>query len=109
GISTVMSLRLFTRAPCTRIMSWLSAACGAGGRLPFFAVVIASALLLDPDHVACRIPQGTVAHPVRLLGGLLDNLDIAGLYPLEGTVEILGRQVDLGVGALGHHLVDQTA
>ena len=30
GISTLTSLRLFTRAPCTRIRSWLSAACGAG-------------------------------------------------------------------------------
>ena len=29
GISTLMSLRLFSRAPCTRIRSWLSAACGA--------------------------------------------------------------------------------
>src|SRR5437016_11779666 len=30
GISTLMSLRLFTRAPCTRIRSWLSATCSAG-------------------------------------------------------------------------------
>ncbi|WP_236808226.1 hypothetical protein [Amycolatopsis albispora] len=28
GISTVTSFRLFTRAPCTRIRSWLSATCG---------------------------------------------------------------------------------
>jgi hypothetical protein len=27
GSSTLTSLRLFTRAPCTRIKSWLSAAC----------------------------------------------------------------------------------
>src|SRR5882757_5000870 len=30
GISMLTSLRLFTRAPCTRIRSWLSAVCGAG-------------------------------------------------------------------------------
>src|SRR3982074_3165499 len=30
GISTLLSLRLFTRAPCTRIRSWLSPACSAG-------------------------------------------------------------------------------
>ncbi len=30
GISTLTFLRLFTRAPCTRIRSWLSAAWGAG-------------------------------------------------------------------------------
>ena len=29
GISTLTSLRLFSRAPCTRIRSWLSATCGA--------------------------------------------------------------------------------
>src|SRR3954447_24172655 len=29
GISTLRSLRLFTRAPCTRIRSWLSATCSA--------------------------------------------------------------------------------
>ena len=28
GISTLTSLRLFTRAPCTRIRSWLSAFAG---------------------------------------------------------------------------------
>ena len=27
GISTLTSLRLFSRAPCTRITAWLSAAC----------------------------------------------------------------------------------
>src|SRR3954454_14053445 len=30
GISMLTSLRLFSRAPCTRIRSWLSATCGAG-------------------------------------------------------------------------------
>jgi hypothetical protein len=34
GISMLMSLRLFTRAPCTRIISWLSAAWRAGPVLP---------------------------------------------------------------------------
>src|SRR3954470_7829954 len=32
GISTLTSLRLLTRAPCTRITSWLSAACAAADR-----------------------------------------------------------------------------
>jgi hypothetical protein len=30
GISTLTSFRSFTRAPCTRIRSWLSATCSAG-------------------------------------------------------------------------------
>jgi hypothetical protein len=33
GSSMLTSLRLFTRAPCTRIRSWLSAASSAGDRL----------------------------------------------------------------------------
>ena len=42
GISTLTSLRLFTRAPCTRIHSWLSATRGAGDRL-----LVLLALLID--------------------------------------------------------------
>ena len=38
GSSTLTSLRLFSRAPCTRIRSWLSAACSAGDRV---SVVVA--------------------------------------------------------------------
>src|SRR3954453_12380082 len=33
GISTLTSLRLFSRAPRTRIMSWPSAGCRAGERM----------------------------------------------------------------------------
>src|SRR5690242_13948241 len=43
GISMLTSLRLFSRAPCTRIRSWLSAACGAGDcESVLLAVVIVS-------------------------------------------------------------------
>src|ERR1041385_4790093 len=43
GSSTLTSLRLFSRAPCTRIRSWLSAAAWAGARGPeVVAVVIVS-------------------------------------------------------------------
>src|SRR3954471_11293577 len=40
GISTSMSLRLFTRAPCTRIRSWLSAPCSARDRVSVFAAML---------------------------------------------------------------------
>src|SRR3954467_4546544 len=41
GMSTLMSLRLFTRAPCTRIRSWLSACCrSAVSRAVLVAVLI---------------------------------------------------------------------
>src|SRR3954451_23483128 len=110
GISTLRSLRLFTRAPCTRIRSWLSAACGAGERVPVLvAMLIVSAELLDAEQVARGIAEGAVANSVRLLGRLLDDLGVAGLQPLEGAVEVRGGQVDAGVGALGHHLHDRAA
>src|SRR5882757_5948582 len=127
------SLRLFTRAPCTRIRSWLSAACSAGDCVSVLLALLIvspsvvrglvtapsvqlepalpdrSAHLVDPDVVAGGITQGTVAHAVRLLGGLLDDLGAAGLQTLEGAVEVGGGQDDAGVGALGHHLGDRAA
>ncbi len=40
GSSMVTSLRLFTRAPCTRIRSWLSATCRAAGFVSVFVAVL---------------------------------------------------------------------
>src|SRR4051812_49162742 len=65
-----------------------------------------SAQLLDPHQVAGRISYGAVADAVRLLGGLLDDLGIVGLEPLERRVEVAGPQEDPAVGALRHHLRD---
>src|SRR5687767_9590172 len=45
GSSTLTSLRLFTRAPCTRIRSWLSAACGAGDCVS----VLGAMLIVSPS------------------------------------------------------------
>ena len=45
GISTLTSLRLFTRAPCTRIRSWLSATCSAGD----CASVLVAMLTMSPS------------------------------------------------------------
>src|ERR687891_1022607 len=109
GISTLMSLRLFSRAPPTRINSWLSATSCAGdfffagdffraGDFFFLVVVLivapwlrspgGSAQLLDADQVACGIADGAVANPVRLVGRLLYDLGVAaGLHPLESGVE----------------------
>src|SRR6188472_3949927 len=93
GISTLTSLRLLTRAPVTRIRSWRSAAwviCSPG-----------SAQLVDADHVAGRITEGTVANTPGLVDRLLNNLGAAGLQPVERLVQIVGGQRDRGVGALG--------
>src|SRR5919199_5194693 len=115
GISTLTSLRLFTRAPCTRIRSWLSATHGAGDCVSLLVALLivspsdGSAQFLDADQVARGIAEGAVANPVRLLGRLLDYLGVAGLQPLEGAVEVGGGQEERGVGALGHHLGDGAA
>src|SRR2546423_6196493 len=113
GISTLRSLRLFTRAPCTRIRSWLSATCNAGDCGSVLVAVLigspsvlrarswtgrgvpsrqpdGSAELVDADHVARGIAKGAVANAVRLIGRLLGDLGAAGLQPLERAVEVLG-------------------
>src|SRR3954465_2715211 len=71
GISMLTSLRLFTRAPCTRIRSWLSAPCSAGdcgSVLVAMLVTDGSAQLLDAHEVARGVADGAVANAVRLLG-----------------------------------------
>src|SRR5688572_23523299 len=47
GSSMLTSLRLFTRAPCTRIRSWLSAARGADDCVSFLVAL----LIISPSHV----------------------------------------------------------
>src|ERR1051325_6314144 len=76
GSSTLMSLRLFSRAPWTRIRSWLSAS--------GLAAIPASGELRDADQVAGGVAEGAVADAVGLVGRLLDDLGLAGLQPLEG-------------------------
>src|SRR6266436_414019 len=56
GISTLTSLRLFTRAPCTRISSWLSATGSAGDFLSVLvATLIVSLVLKQPEDVAIGV------------------------------------------------------
>src|SRR5487761_1341039 len=68
-----------------------------------------SAEPLDPDQVTRGIAECAVAEPARLRGGLLYDLGSAGLYLLEGAVEVGGGQQDPAVGAFGHHLGDGAA
>src|SRR5215218_8394332 len=121
GIWTLTSLRLFTRAPSTRIMSCRSAVCDAVSCTSVLVALLIvfpsaargrvlcagrSAELLDADHVARGVAEGGVAHAVRLLGRLLHDLGAAGHDPLEGAVEVLRGQVDAEVAALGHQFGD---
>ena len=52
GISRLMSLRLFTRAPCTRIRSWLSAPCSAGDGASVVVVVLIVPILSTRGRLA---------------------------------------------------------
>src|SRR4051812_19370393 len=104
GIAMLMSLRLFTRAPCTRIRSWLSAACSPDDCGPVVVAVIVVVLmvvstpivsrlmvlaaLLNADHAAGWIADGAVPHAVWLLGRLLDDLGVARLQFGEDAVEV---------------------
>ena len=68
GISTLMSLRLFTRAPCTRIMSWESAACServsvsvvamGGHAIAHCGQVASQILLMNPGSAAIIVIRG---------------------------------------------------
>src|SRR5689334_20391553 len=79
GSSMLTSRRLFSRAPCTRIMSWLS----AGGRAGFLPPM--SGALLDSDHVARGVANCAVADAVGLLRGLLDDVGVTRLELFEGA------------------------
>src|SRR5918995_1360875 len=63
GISMLMSLRLFSRAPCTRIRSWLSATCSAGD-----CVSVLVAMLIVPPCDAERGSGGRHSSVVKQLG-----------------------------------------
>src|SRR5690625_1080369 len=111
GISTSTSLRLFSRAPRTRMTSCASVSCAV---LTACSVVVPIGLiprlgsgdLLKTDGVARRVTEGAVAHAPVLVGGLLHDLDVVALDPGEGGVDVGGGEHDAGVGALGHHLGD---
>src|SRR6266700_2847963 len=74
GISTLTSLRLFTRAPCTRIRSRLSPTCSAGDRVSVLvAMLIVSPLLggadREPAHPAvCDVVADLEAEGVAIEG-----------------------------------------
>ena len=51
GISTLTFLRLFTRAPCTRIRSWLSEGCSAGDCVS----ILVAMLIVSPSVRSARV------------------------------------------------------
>src|SRR6202035_1615471 len=81
GISMLMSLRLLTRAPCTRIASWLSAARGPGDR-----VFLLVAMLID----------------LRLLGEIDAEHQIGSSPARRSSVLKQPEDVAIGIGESGH-------
>src|SRR5215210_8984393 len=65
GSSTLRSLRLFSRAPCTRITSWVSAA-GSAVALVALVALIVLILLQCLDEPAAVAHQSAVGDLVRL-------------------------------------------
>src|SRR5262249_17260828 len=83
GISTLTSLRLFTRAPCTLIRSWLSAACGAAGvASSLVAMLLFLHLVAGPLSTRSAVPYGQTG---------------AGSLVLDQS-----EDVAVGVGELGY-------
>src|SRR4051795_247206 len=66
GISRLTSWRLFTRAPRTRIRSWLSATCVAGG----CRSVLAAMLILSPSVRQCSAVFGSVRQCSAVFGSV---------------------------------------
>ena len=89
GISTLTSLRLFTRAPCTRIRSWLSAACSAGD----CSSVLVAMLIVSPSvrrrrlrgsvGVAWLVGPGSSSRLVRLRRRIAATVRC---HPIDGVV-----------------------
>src|SRR5207302_1945454 len=60
GISMLTSLRLFSRAPCTRIKSWLSATCGVAG----CGSIVVPMVIVSPSVRAGSCPGWVSDQPV---------------------------------------------
>src|SRR4051794_3393372 len=98
GISTLRSLRLLTRAPCTRITSWLSAPRNAGD---CESVLVAMRTvsptgrrsgLRDADEIARGVTERAVSRAPWLGRRLLEHLGAGRADLLERRVEVVGAE-----------------
>ena len=119
GISTLMFLRLFSRAPCTRMRSWLSAACSAHGCVS----VLGSVLIVSPSaargglrclpaldgaaHAAypdCIQPLAHQSAPAMLAGtrnGAPEGAPLSSLLGLTGLPNVDQRSQSSASTAIG--------
>src|SRR5256885_11777849 len=84
GSSTLTSLRLFTRAPRTRIRSWLSAECSAGDCVSVLVAMLMAVTLAAARDRRISIPA-RLGHVLRHAGELAPNR--LGLHPLGHHIE----------------------
>src|SRR5215472_7524736 len=104
GISTLMSLRLFWRAPCTRISSRPAAVCGAGGCVSALVAMLIvspsarrhSPVLKQPEDVAVGVGEsGHQAATTDVARGLL-HLGTRGGHLSQLRLDV--RHVPVGHG-----------
>src|SRR3712207_6354227 len=105
GISTLTSLRLFTRAPCTRIRSWLSAGCGAGDGVPGpVAVLIGTPSVERPSPQSRRrsavYRTGVSVGVPRARPGNAGRCDTRGSHRRPGVTACPRGRPTLAEGAL---------
>src|SRR3954453_7548428 len=88
GISTLMSLRLLTRAPWTRIRSWLSASGSSGDRAPVLVAVLIGSPSVDRASTSggCRC------------SAILQQTEDVAMGVGEGGHETAGADVVRGLG-----------
>src|SRR4028118_1014048 len=90
GISTLTSLRLFSRAPCTRIRSWLSATCGC--------VLVLGVMLIDSPFVGRTARLAVSCRWRGLVGRLTAH---AHLVAVRVAVDGLAHSVVVRLAQLG--------
>src|SRR6185436_2164685 len=87
GMAMLTSLRLFSRAPCTRMKSCAS---GIRKRSLRSEWATSAAGLDEADQVTGWIAEGTFASAVGHVHRLLDHVGAGRLHAVEGSVEVRG-------------------
>src|ERR1700712_3144767 len=90
GISTLMSFKLLTRAPCTRIKSWLSAIWVGGVRLSVVVTLPVAVLIASVSSVERSRLSGT---EVRVA-----SLDLTSFAHYVRSSLVLHQSEDVAVG-----------
>src|SRR3954465_15834228 len=106
GSSTLTSLRLFSRAPCTRIDSWLSAAGSSGDSVSVLVVMVTPAVVVRVSLEDERAARGSTDYGgPGGTGAPLPLLPMADA-PIAPPPALVRRARGLAWFGLGWHLVE---